>query len=128
MGKRRELIGELEKIMHEDGPIAQPIFRNNFTFYDKSVHGVRHPSVQLLLRQPARAAKAGLPADDASAGGCMTRVCDPAPAIAEMLLTFVVASFLVFVVTEFSPGNVARKTLGAFASRNRSISSTRNCT
>ena len=26
-----------------------------------------------------------------------------------------VASFLVFVVTEFSPGNVARKTLGAFA-------------
>lgn len=34
---------------------------------------------------------------------------------AEMLLTFVVASFLVFVVTEFSPGNVARKTLGPYA-------------
>lgn len=33
----------------------------------------------------------------------------------EMVLTLVVASFLVFVVTEFSPGNVARKTLGAFA-------------
>ncbi len=33
----------------------------------------------------------------------------------EMLLTLLVASFLVFVVTEFSPGNVARKTLGAFA-------------
>lgn len=32
-----------------------------------------------------------------------------------MLLTFVVASFLVFVVTEFSPGNVARKTLGPYA-------------
>jgi peptide/nickel transport system permease protein len=33
----------------------------------------------------------------------------------EMLITLLVASFLVFVVTEFSPGNVARKTLGAFA-------------
>jgi peptide/nickel transport system permease protein len=33
----------------------------------------------------------------------------------EMLATLIVASFLVFVVTEFSPGNVARKTLGAFA-------------
>ncbi|MBN9509042.1 MAG: ABC transporter permease [Alphaproteobacteria bacterium] len=33
----------------------------------------------------------------------------------EMLVTLLVASFLVFVVTEFSPGNVARKTLGAFA-------------
>lgn len=35
--------------------------------------------------------------------------------VVEMLATLVVASFLVFVVTEFSPGNVARKTLGAFA-------------
>ena len=36
---------ELQKIMHEDGPIAQPIFRNVFTFYDKSVQGVKmHPS------------------------------------------------------------------------------------
>ncbi len=34
---------------------------------------------------------------------------------AELLLTLVVASFLVFAVCEFSPGNVARKTLGAFA-------------
>src|SRR5277367_5943254 len=34
---------------------------------------------------------------------------------AEMLITLLVASFLVFMVTEFSPGNVARKTLGAFA-------------
>ncbi len=33
----------------------------------------------------------------------------------EMLATLLVASFLVFLVTEFSPGNVARKTLGAFA-------------
>ncbi len=45
MGKRRELLGQLEQIMHEDGPITQPIFRNNFTFYDKSVLGAAiHPS------------------------------------------------------------------------------------
>jgi peptide/nickel transport system permease protein len=35
--------------------------------------------------------------------------------VLEMVATLVVASFLVFVVCEFSPGNVARKTLGAFA-------------
>ncbi len=45
MGKRRAMIGDLEKIMHEEGPIAQPIFRNVFTFYDKAVQGVKmHPS------------------------------------------------------------------------------------
>ena len=32
-----------------------------------------------------------------------------------LLLTLVAASFLVFAVTEFSPGNVARKTLGPYA-------------
>jgi peptide/nickel transport system permease protein len=32
-----------------------------------------------------------------------------------LLLTLVAASFLVFMVTEFSPGNVARKTLGPYA-------------
>ena len=33
----------------------------------------------------------------------------------ELVLTLVLASFVVFMVTEFSPGNVARKTLGPFA-------------
>lgn len=33
----------------------------------------------------------------------------------ELTLTLVLASFVVFTVTEFSPGNVARKTLGPFA-------------
>ena len=32
-----------------------------------------------------------------------------------LALTLVAASFLVFATTEFSPGNVARKTLGPFA-------------
>lgn len=45
MDQRRDLIGQLEVIMHEDGPIAQPLFRNNFTFYDKRVLGASiHPS------------------------------------------------------------------------------------
>src|SRR5437879_4670211 len=37
--------------------------------------------------------------------------------LAGLLLTIVAASFLVFMVTEFSPGNVARKTLGPFATQ-----------
>lgn len=36
--------------------------------------------------------------------------------LATLLLTLLAASFLVFATTEFSPGNVARKTLGPFAS------------
>jgi len=36
-----------------------------------------------------------------------------------LALTLLAASFLVFLVTEFSPGNVARKTLGAFATQNQ---------
>lgn len=35
--------------------------------------------------------------------------------VASLLLTLLAASFLVFAVTEFSPGNVARKTLGPYA-------------
>jgi peptide/nickel transport system permease protein len=35
--------------------------------------------------------------------------------LAGVLMTLVVASFLVFAVTEFSPGNVAKKTLGPYA-------------
>ena len=42
--------------MHEDGPIAQPLFRNIFTFQDKRVKGVLDASLQLLLRQEDRLA------------------------------------------------------------------------
>lgn len=43
--KRREVVAKIEKIMQEDGPIVQPIFRNNFTFMDKRVKGFSmHPS------------------------------------------------------------------------------------
>jgi peptide/nickel transport system permease protein len=36
-----------------------------------------------------------------------------------LALTLLAASFIVFLVTEFSPGNVARKTLGAFATQSQ---------
>jgi peptide/nickel transport system substrate-binding protein len=45
LAKRREIMGQIEQIMHEDGPIAQPLWRNIFTFYDKRVLGASiHPS------------------------------------------------------------------------------------
>ncbi len=54
MGKRRAMMGELEQIMQEDGPIAQPLFRNNFTFYDKVVLGAGiHPSSYFFGNQLA---------------------------------------------------------------------------
>jgi peptide/nickel transport system substrate-binding protein len=43
--KRREVILQLERIMQEDGPLVQPVWRNNFTFMDKRVKGfTMHPS------------------------------------------------------------------------------------
>lgn len=43
--KRRALMLKIEQIMHEDGPIAQPLWTNMFTFYDKKVQGVYpHPT------------------------------------------------------------------------------------
>ncbi|HLI11555.1 MAG TPA: ABC transporter substrate-binding protein [Alphaproteobacteria bacterium] len=45
VAKRREIMAQLEKIMQEDGPIVQPIWRNNFTFYDQKVEGfTMHPT------------------------------------------------------------------------------------
>ena len=43
--KRRALIGQLEKIMQEDGPITQPLWRSLYVAYDKRVKGFRqHPT------------------------------------------------------------------------------------
>ena len=43
--KRREVMARICKIMQEDGPIVQPVWRSVFTFYDKRVMGFRmHPS------------------------------------------------------------------------------------
>jgi len=42
---RAEIIGQLEKIMQEDGPIVQPLWRSLFTYYDKRVQGFQmHPT------------------------------------------------------------------------------------
>ena len=42
---RRKVMEKLEKIMQEDGPIAQPVWRNNFTFMQEKVQGFEmHPT------------------------------------------------------------------------------------
>jgi peptide/nickel transport system substrate-binding protein len=43
--QRREIMAKLEKIMQDDGPLVQPIFRDTFTFMDKKVKGFSmHPT------------------------------------------------------------------------------------
>lgn len=45
LAKRKELVAKLEKIMQEDGPLVQPVFRSTFTFMDKRVKGFSmHPT------------------------------------------------------------------------------------
>jgi peptide/nickel transport system substrate-binding protein len=42
---RAEIIGQLEKIMQDDGPIVQPLWRSLFNYYDKKVQGFQmHPT------------------------------------------------------------------------------------
>jgi peptide/nickel transport system substrate-binding protein len=43
--ERRKIMGKLEKIMYEDGPITQPFWKSVVTFYDKRVKGAgAHPT------------------------------------------------------------------------------------
>ena len=52
--KRREIMGKLELIMQEDGPIVQPLWRKVQTGYDKRVKGFRmHPSQYIFAEQIA---------------------------------------------------------------------------
>ena len=56
--ERREVVRELEKLLQEDGPIAQPLWRNTFTAFDKRVKNVAmHPTgyyfPDLLALDPA---------------------------------------------------------------------------
>jgi peptide/nickel transport system substrate-binding protein len=47
--ERRKIIGELEKIMQEDGPIAQPLWRSVYAAYDKRVKGFQvHPTLYIF--------------------------------------------------------------------------------
>jgi peptide/nickel transport system substrate-binding protein len=46
---RSEIIGELEKIMLEDGPITQPLWRSVYAAYDKRVKGYTvHPTLYIF--------------------------------------------------------------------------------
>lgn len=51
---RRELMAQLEKILQEDGPIVQPVWRAVFTFHDKRVQGFKaHPALYIFGHQMA---------------------------------------------------------------------------
>jgi peptide/nickel transport system substrate-binding protein len=51
---RREIMAQLEKILQEDGPIVQPVWRAIFTFMDKRVQGFKvHPSLYIFGNQLA---------------------------------------------------------------------------
>jgi peptide/nickel transport system substrate-binding protein len=46
---RSEILGELEKIMQEDGPISQPLWRSVYAAYDKKVQGFAvHPTLYIF--------------------------------------------------------------------------------
>ena len=52
--KRREIMGKIQTIMQEDGPIVQPVWRTVQTGYDKKVKGFRmHPSQYIFGEQLA---------------------------------------------------------------------------
>lgn len=43
--ERREVMAKLQRIMQEDGPIVQPLWRSELTFMDRRVKGFQmHPS------------------------------------------------------------------------------------
>jgi len=52
--ERRKIMGKLEKIMYEDGPITQPFWKSVVTFYDKSVKGAgAHPTNYIFAEELA---------------------------------------------------------------------------
>ena len=51
---RREIMAQLEKILQDDGPIVQPVWRAVFTFHDKRVQGFKaHPALYIFGHQLA---------------------------------------------------------------------------
>ena len=50
--ERREIIGQLETIMQEEGPMVQPLWRALFVAMDKRVRGfVMHPTNYIFAQQ-----------------------------------------------------------------------------
>jgi len=51
---RREMMAQLEKLLQDDGPIVQPVWRAVFTFHDKRVQGFKaHPALYIFGHQLA---------------------------------------------------------------------------
>jgi len=51
---RREIMAQLERILQDDGPIVQPVWRAIFTFHDKRVQGFKvHPALYIFAHQLA---------------------------------------------------------------------------
>ena len=51
---RREIMAQLERILQDDGPIVQPVWRAVFTFHDKRVQGFKcHPALYIFAHQLA---------------------------------------------------------------------------
>ena len=49
LDKRRAVMAQLERIMQEDGPIVQPLWRSEITFMDKRVKGfIMHPTTYIF--------------------------------------------------------------------------------
>jgi peptide/nickel transport system substrate-binding protein len=47
--ERRKAMVKLQRILQEDGPLVQPIFRSNFTFMYQSVKGfLMHPTAYIF--------------------------------------------------------------------------------
>jgi peptide/nickel transport system substrate-binding protein len=54
VNSRRELMTQLERILQDDGPIVQPVWRAIFTFMDKRVQGFKvHPTLYIFGNQLA---------------------------------------------------------------------------
>ncbi len=51
-GKRSKVVEQIERIMQEDGPLVQPLWRANFTFLDERVVGFgMHPTTYVFGHQ-----------------------------------------------------------------------------
>lgn len=52
--ERRQIMGKIEKIMYEDGPITQPFWKSVVTFYDQKVLGAgAHPTNYVFAEELA---------------------------------------------------------------------------
>ncbi len=54
INERREVMAKLQRLLQEDGPIVQPLWRSELTFMDKRVKGFQmHPSTYIFAHELA---------------------------------------------------------------------------